>query len=51
MKVFDRYNEYKKESFDRVLNNIIRGKIKCGKYSNLIKVKEKDYEQLKRESK
>ena len=37
-----RYEEYKEESFDMVLMRIRQGKIKCGKYAGLVKIKPED---------
>ena len=34
----NRYNLYKNENLDRVMSYIENGKIKCGRYSKLVKV-------------
>lgn len=41
MKCINRYNEYKDESFDKILLYIRKGKIKAGKYSHLVKIDKK----------
>jgi len=38
MQAIDRYNKYKKENLDRVMIYINNGKIKCGKFANLVKL-------------
>ena len=38
MNCIDRYNSYKNENLDRVVSYIENGKIKCGRYANLVKI-------------
>lgn len=39
-RIMDRYEQYKDESFDRIIVLIKNGTIKCGKYAHLVKVDE-----------
>ena len=42
MQCINRYQEYKTENLDRILMYIANGKIKCGRYSDLVKI-DKNY--------
>lgn len=38
MESIRRYEQYKDECFDTIINKIKQGKIKCGRYSKLVKI-------------
>jgi hypothetical protein len=40
MNNIDRLEEYENIDFDRLIIDINRGKVKCGKYAHLVKIKE-----------
>ncbi len=40
MRCIDRFQKYRKEDMDKILLDIRNGNIKCGKYSQLVKVDE-----------